>query len=124
MWIELTSPWEEITTTWYFEKHDKYREIMNAGEENGWKVVLLCVDVGARGYINDKWHHMTRALKLDKKTQSSQKCSLRHSGTAQLLLIHALATSRVVQCKNEWVGIWRNKSMANVPTSNSDCKSF
>ena len=30
MWIELTSPWEENMTTWYFEKHDRYRNIVNA----------------------------------------------------------------------------------------------
>ena len=66
MWIELTSPWEENMTHWYFEKHDKYREIVNAAEGNGWKVVPLCVEVGARGYINNKWTHMVRALKLDK----------------------------------------------------------
>ena len=54
-------------TSWYFEKHDKYSKIGDAAEGNGWKVVPLCVEVGARGYINDKWHHMTRALKLDKR---------------------------------------------------------
>ena len=26
-----------------FEKHGKYREIVNAAEDNGWKVVPLCV---------------------------------------------------------------------------------
>ena len=67
MWIELTSPWEENMTTWYFEKHDRYRNIVNAAEGNGWKVVPQCVEVGCRGYINDKWHHMARALKLDKQ---------------------------------------------------------
>ena len=66
MWIGPTSPWEENMTTWYFKNHDKYRNIVNAAEGNGWKVAPLCVEVvGARGYINDKWHHMTRALKLD-----------------------------------------------------------
>ena len=54
-------------TTWYFERHHKYRKIVNTAEDNGWKVVPLCVDVGARGYIDDKWHHMRRALKLDKQ---------------------------------------------------------
>ena len=66
MWIELTSPWEENMTHWYFEKHDRYRKIVDAAEGNGWKVVPLCVEVGARGCINNKWTHMVRALKLDK----------------------------------------------------------
>ena len=67
MRIELISPCEENMPAWYFDKHDKYRKIVNAAEDNGWKVVPLCVEVGARGYINDKWHHMRRALKLDKQ---------------------------------------------------------
>ena len=41
-------------TTWYFDKYDKYRKIVNAAEDNGGKVVPLCVEVGARGYINEK----------------------------------------------------------------------
>ena len=73
MWIELTSPWEENMTTWYFEKHDRYRSIVNAAEGNGWKVVPLYVEGGCRGYINDKWHHMTRALKLDKQMNKRLK---------------------------------------------------
>jgi hypothetical protein len=40
---------------------------------NGWKVVPLCVEAGARGYINDKWHHMRRALKLDKSMNKRLK---------------------------------------------------
>ena len=75
MWIELTSPWEENMTTWYFDKHDKYREIVNVAEDNRRKVVPLCVEVkvGASGYINDKRHHMRRALKLDKKMNKRLK---------------------------------------------------
>ena len=73
IWIELTSPWEENLTTWHFEKRDKYRKIVNAAEDDYWKVVLLCAEVGARGYINDKWHHMRRALKLDKKMNKRLK---------------------------------------------------
>ena len=67
MRIEFTSPWEENMTTWHFEKHDKYRKAENVAEDNGSKVVPLCVGVGARGYINDKWHNTARALKLDNK---------------------------------------------------------
>ena len=46
IWIELTSPWEE-NMTWNFEKHDRYRNIVNAAEGNGWKVVPLCVEADA-----------------------------------------------------------------------------
>ena len=55
------------------DEHDEYRKIVNAAEDNGWKVVPLCVEVGCRGYINDKWHHMVRALKLDKKMNKRLK---------------------------------------------------
>ena len=37
------------------------------------KVVPLCVEVGARGYINDKWRHIRRALKLDKQMNKRLK---------------------------------------------------
>ena len=53
--------------------HDRYRNIVNAAEDNGWKVAPLCVEVGYRGYINDKWHHMERALKLDKQMNKRLK---------------------------------------------------
>ena len=55
MWIELTSPWEENMTKWYFEKHSKYNRLMKACEDGGWKVIPLCVEVGARGFIHSKW---------------------------------------------------------------------
>ena len=60
-------------TSWYFKKHYKYRKIVNAAEDNGLKVVPLCIEVGARGCVNDKWHHMRRALKLDKKMNKRLK---------------------------------------------------
>ena len=47
MWIELTSPWEENMNHWYFEKHSNYRKIVEAAEGNDWKVVPLCVEIGA-----------------------------------------------------------------------------
>ena len=33
-------------------KQDKCKTIVNAVEDNGWKVVPLCVEVGARGHMN------------------------------------------------------------------------
>ena len=64
IWIELTSPWEENMTKWHFEKHGKYEKIRRAAEANGWKVVPLCVEVGARGYINPRWCDMKKAIGL------------------------------------------------------------
>jgi hypothetical protein len=70
MWIELTSPWEDNLTKWYFDKHENYTGIVSAAEENGWKVIPLCVEVGTRGYINDKWMHMRKAVGLSSKDNS------------------------------------------------------
>ena len=64
MWIELTSPWEINMKKWYFEKHGKHQKLIQACKENGWKVVPLCVEVGARGYINPNWCHMRKAVGL------------------------------------------------------------
>ena len=49
---------------WYFEKHGKYQKLIQACKENGWRVVPLCVEVGARGYINPNWCHMRKAVGL------------------------------------------------------------
>ena len=53
MWIELTSPWEENMTTWYFEKHDKYRKIVNAAEVGKWSHCVLKSDAEVTSITND-----------------------------------------------------------------------
>ena len=59
IWIELTSPWEENLTKKHFEKMDKYNKLaidLREGKHHGvkWTVVPLCVEVGARGAINEQ----------------------------------------------------------------------
>ena len=59
IWIELTSPWEENLTKKHFKKMDKYNKLGNdlrEGKHHGvkWTVVPLCVEVGARGAINEQ----------------------------------------------------------------------
>ena len=60
-------------TTYYFDKHDKYRKIVNAAEDNDWKVAPLCVEADARGYINGKWHRVVRVSKLDERMNKRLK---------------------------------------------------
>ena len=55
LWIELTSAWEENLNEWHFKKHRKYEKLERAVLQNGWEAIPLCVEVGARGYIINKW---------------------------------------------------------------------
>jgi len=84
MWIELTSPWEENMNDWHFKKLRKYQKLERTAKRNGWNVTPLYIEVGARGYINNKWCTMSKTLGMTNKEsqalrhQSStiaQKCS-------------------------------------------------
>ena len=72
IWIELTSPWEENLTKKHFEKMDKYNKLaidLREGKHHGvkWTVVPLCVEVGARGAINEQpWNWMCKRLGFSK----------------------------------------------------------
>ena len=61
VYIELTSPWEENMKKWHFTKFDKYRKDGIHSIE-GWTVIPLCVEVGARGQTNHTWQEMCKAL--------------------------------------------------------------
>ena len=59
IWIELTSPWEKNLTKKYFETMDKYNKLaidLREGKQHGvkWTVAPLCIEVGARGAINEQ----------------------------------------------------------------------
>ena len=70
--IERTSPWEENPTKKHFEKMDKYNKLaidLREGKHHGvkWTVVPLCVEVGARGEINEQpWNWMCKHLGFSK----------------------------------------------------------
>ena len=58
IWIELTSYWMENPTKKHFEKMDNNYKLaidLREGKHRGvkWTVVPLCVEVGARGAINE-----------------------------------------------------------------------
>ena len=65
-WIELTSPWEENMTKWHFDKHEKYGKLAHQLRAKGWKAIPICVEVGARGHTNHKWHHFAKAVGFSK----------------------------------------------------------
>ena len=61
-------------TKWHFKKHDKYNQLARLLREKGWKTLPICVEVGARGRINHKWHHFTKAMGFKKaESKSLQK---------------------------------------------------
>ena len=74
--IELTSPWEENLIKKHFEKMDKYNKLaidMQEEKYHGvkWTVVPLCVEVGARGAINEQpWNWMCKRLGFSKCSKS------------------------------------------------------
>ena len=72
IWIELTSPREENLTKKHFETMDKYNKPaidLRDGRHHGvkWAVVLLCVEVGARGALNEqRWIWMCKRVGFSK----------------------------------------------------------
>ena len=64
IWIELTSPYEENLT-----KYNKLAIDLQEGNHHGvkWTVVPLCVEVGARGAIDEQpWNWIRKRLCLNK----------------------------------------------------------
>jgi hypothetical protein len=76
-WIELTSPWEENLTKSYTSKKAKYNKLEMAIKSAGWTPVALYVEVGSRGYINDTWGRMSKAVGMKKGMHRSlqKRCS-------------------------------------------------
>ena len=72
-WVELTSPWEENMSKWHYSKHEKYSKLAHKLREKGWKAIPMCVEVGARGHINHKWHHFMKAVGFTKADSNSLK---------------------------------------------------
>ena len=75
MWLELTSPWEENLVESYVRK--KGNKLESECRHNGWTVIPLYVEVGARGAINTTWGRMSKAMGMS-KTESKElrfKCS-------------------------------------------------
>ena len=63
VYIELTAPWEENMKKSNFRKFEKYRK-SGIHSIEGWAVIPLCVEVGARGHTNHSWQQMCVALGL------------------------------------------------------------
>ena len=80
-WVELTSPWEENMTKWHYSKQEKYRKLAQQLQEKGWKAIPICVEVGARGHTNHKWHHFAKTVGFSRA--DSKKLKARVARVAQ-----------------------------------------
>ena len=89
-------PNQIILTKSYTSKKEKYK-LETMAKENGWEVVALYVEVGSRGYINDTWGRMSKALGM-KKAQS--KALRKRCGRIALRCSYFLYLSRKVK---DWI---------------------
>ena len=64
VWVELTSPWEENMHKQHCAKCEKYNTLAQSIRLKGWQAIPLYVEVGARGYIHNKWSQMSNTLGL------------------------------------------------------------
>ena len=64
VWVELTSPWEENMHKQHCAKCEKYNTLAQSIRLKGWQAIPLYVEVGARGYIHNKWSQMSKTLGL------------------------------------------------------------
>ena len=77
IWIELTSPWEELMDMRHFEKQHRYSQLKIDCEEAGWKVFDHSVEVGCRGYVNPTgWHPMCRTIGLTNREKARLKLAV------------------------------------------------
>ena len=57
-----------------FQETQKMSETRKEVKRNGWNVTPLYIEVGARGYINNKWCTMSKALGM----ANEESKALRH----------------------------------------------
>ena len=60
--IELTSPAEENVYQRNSDKRLKYASLVEECGTRGWKALLFCVEVGARGFVADSFFGSMRKL--------------------------------------------------------------
>ena len=81
VWVELTSPWEDNMKKWHFQKHENYSKLAARVRNKGWTLHPLCIEVGARGKINDTWLQMAKTFNMS--GSESKKLRLRVAQVAQ-----------------------------------------
>jgi len=76
--IELTAPLEENIRSWNVKKTDKYEQEIAAHCEPGWKVVVLALEIGAKGWIPSSFFRVFKKLGApsSKTKQFANNCEL------------------------------------------------
>ena len=97
VWIELTSPWEDNCTKSYARKKGRYNKLEVAVKAAGWTPVALYVEVGTRGYINDTWGRMSKAVGM---TRTQSKALRAKCGRTALRCSYFIYLSRKVKAWN------------------------
>ena len=70
-------------TSPHLQKHSKYGTPDKKVNTNGQNVVPLCVEVGPRGYINNTWAAMTKAVKMGTNGSIKQRQGVTASTSQQ-----------------------------------------
>ena len=97
IWIELTSPWEELADQRHFEKKARYNQLSIDMRNMGWKVHELAVEVGCRGHVGaEGWHSMYSTLGFSKAEAERMKESVKETA------MHCSHSLFVHRCVLEW----------------------
>ena len=62
--VELTSPVEENTVKRNKDKRKKYEDLVFDCQSNKWKTHLICIEVGARGFLAESVNYMISRLAI------------------------------------------------------------
>ena len=62
--VELTSPVEENTVQRNKDKRKKYEDLVFDCQSNKWKTHLICIEVGARGFLAESVNYMISRLAI------------------------------------------------------------
>jgi len=75
---------EENIKTWNARKTDKYKSQVAAIAENGWKIDVLALEVGAKGWIPPSFFRLFKSLGFRSKRSKrlADNCGLRRGSAA------------------------------------------
>ena len=71
--VELTSPIEENTVQRNKDKRKKYEDLVFDCQSNNWKTHLICIEVGARGFLADSVNYMISKFAINPAMAKSMK---------------------------------------------------
>ena len=117
---ELTVCWEENFQQAHERKAGKkeYMEIVSSGQQNGWDITLLPIEVGTRGVISNSLLHFLRFMGLSRKKALKAADIV---GRTSLQASYTIWLSRKQKEFSKWTLVERPESSVSTPTVNSQC---